>query len=121
MKNKKKFLIISTLLSGLVVVLLSNCSLIQNLNTVICIYDCEHGKVEVSRISESKDEIEFLVTGYPDSGYCLLSKNLYIYDNSENTKLWIVTLADQKNTFTFSARQNARITVSAIFTKLTQE
>lgn len=119
MKNKKFFITI-ILLSGLATIIFSGCSFIPSFNSKICIYDCEHGKLEVTLISEYVNENNFLVIGYPDSGYCLLASNLYIYDNNDNNKILPSTLT-KKNSFQFSAKRDAKITVSAFFTKIEQD
>ncbi len=120
MKNKK-FFIISILLAGLATVILSSCSLMQSFNTEIYIYDCEHGRIEISLISENTDEIDFLVTAYPDEGYCLLADSLYIYDNPKEKKILPTSISEQNNSYKFSAKHQSNITISALFTKITQE
>ncbi len=120
MKNKK-FFIISILLAGLATVILSSCSFMQSYNTEIYIYDCEHGRIEVSLISENTDEIDFLVTAYPDEGYCLLADFLHIYDNSKEKEILLTSISKQNNSYKFSANHQSKITVTALFTKITQE
>ena len=120
MKNKK-FLITITLLISATLLIFVSCSFLPNMISNICIYDCKHGKIEVRCISETIETNEFLVTGYPDAGYCLLEKNVYIYDYNNKQQIHATTLSDQKNAFKFSATYNTNITISAFFTKVTQE
>lgn len=120
MKNKK-FLITVTLLISVTLLIFTSCSFLPNMTSYICIYDCEHGKIEVQCISETIETNEFLVTGYPDAGYCLLEKNVYIYDYENRAQIHATPLTDQKNVFKFSADFYRKITVTAFFTKETQE
>lgn len=126
MKNKN-FFIISVLLA----ILFSSCSLIPRVNTEIHIYDCEHGRLEVKRISEIQKDIEFMIIGHPDEGYCLLAENLYIYAHEESESILFgneineyinpITNLDYENTFNFTLKAGTRVTISAFFTKIAQE
>lgn len=120
MKNKK-FILIAILLSGLAAVFLSSCSLMSEYNTNICIYNCEHGKIDVKLISETSGNNSFLLVGYPDSGYRLLAKDIYVYNHNDNMNILVTTLFNQENVFNFTAGLDAKITVSAFFTKIEQE
>ena len=120
MKNKK-LLISVILIFSLAAILFSSCLLSERSNTYVCINDCKHGKIEAKCISKTLDYYEFLVTGYPDPGYCLLSENLHIYYYEGNTSISNTPYLNKENAFTFEVASGNKVSISAFFTKINQE
>ncbi len=116
MKNIKK-----SILPLFILFLISSCSLIQNLNTYINVYDCEHGSLEVKIMEENLAQITYLIIAHPDTGYCLQNNNLYIFDYDDYKYRYIAGKTDKDNCFTLTADKKTKLTISAFFTKIGQE
>lgn len=118
MKNRKKSFIFI-----LILLFFSGCSLLPEQNLYICIYDCDHGTLEVKVKEETKDYIDFLIIPHPETGYTLNEKNLIIYNYDH--KGWIDYIKpdyiEEENYFIFSSEKENRITISAFFTKISME
>ena len=117
MKNKK-LLITVILIFSLAAILFSSCSQMEQADTYVCINDCRNGKIEVKCISKTLDGYDFLVIGYPDSGYHLLSEDLHIYEYKSNSGISKIPYSNEENKYKFSVDPGERIIISAFFTKI---
>ena len=120
--NNKSFLTFSIVLS----ILFVSCGFIPRYNTYIYIYDCEHGSLEVQFLSENNRGADFLITAYPENGYCLDINSLYIYNHPKGTDEYYIEPekeriiseeTNKENQFQFHTKKSPNITIYAFFTK----
>ncbi len=124
--KRSRFLII---FSVFIFQLFISCSLMYNKNTYVCIYECEHGIIEVECISEDREETEFLLFAYPENGYHINREDILVFVNKDkdsedyiedfifnDTQLELYP-AGKENQYRFKAKKNTHITISAFFTK----
>lgn len=109
-------------------VMFSACSFMGTSNTYVQIYDCIHGSVDVQVKEEKIQETDFIIYIYPDEGYELDVEKLYIMDHNKSgysksryydddeARVFPVS-TENKNIYYFTASNNARITITAFFTK----
>ena len=119
MKNIKK-----SFITILILLIFSGCSMIPNVNTYVCIYDCEHGTLEVKIKEQTDSTIVFLIIPHPETGYSLKKDNLIInyYNENENWQHYITpqTMDDEKY-YIFRTDYRTKVTISAVFTKTSKE
>lgn len=124
--KKLKILITSVLLSVFILALFASCNFMTSLNTYIYIYDCEHGRIEVEYVESDGNRKKYKIIPYADEGYYLDEKNLYVIDNSDSDSSNYFYYDDDSyinfwaynDDYAFYADKNAKITISAIFTKV---
>ena len=124
--KKLKILITSVLLSVFILALFASCNFMTSLNTYIYIYDCEHGRIEVEYIESDGNRKKYKIIPYADELYYLHQKNLYVIENSDSDSSnyfyynndSYINFWTYNDDYAFYADKNAKITISAIFTKV---
>lgn len=113
MNNVSKFLLLFSL-----IFLMTGCSLFYETHGETWVAECEHGYLQVET-SLDDGSLNYTISAFPDEGYCLLRKNLFVYKTlaSSLSRAKIPVTDVSENVYSCSVNKDDDMIITAVFTK----